>query len=439
MLEILSEKFQSFVKKIRSHGKLTEKDVEEHLKELRIALLEADVNFKVTKEFISTIQQKAAGKAILESLTSEQQVIKIVYDELIAYLGGENVKLKTAGSTPVKIMLIGLQGTGKTTTAAKLAVILRKKGHNPALVSTDVYRPAAKKQLEILSKQVTIPYFSFEEKPLDIALHAIAESRRLGNDIVIIDTAGRLHIDEDLMNELKEIKQKIQPEEILFIADSMVGQDAVKSASVFNDALDLTGIILTKMDGDAKGGAALSIKYTTGKPIKFICTGEKLDCIEPFYPDRLASRILGMGDMLTLIEKAESSFSEKQAEEMQKKIMKNEFTLEDFKSYLHQMKDMGPIENILSMIPGMGNMNLQIDEKQLKKTEAIINSMTHKERLNPKIIDGSRKKRIADGSGSTVNEVNILLKQFYQAQKMMQQMQKGILGKSLKKLKLFPF
>jgi len=439
MLEILSEKFQSFIKKLRSHGKLSEKDVEEHLKELRIALLEADVNFKVTKEFIAGIQQKAVGKNILESLTSEQQVIKIVYDELINYLGGENVKLKTTGPPPVRIMLVGLQGTGKTTTAAKLAVILRKKGHNPALVSTDIYRPAAKKQLEILAKQVQVPYFSFEEKPLDIALHSISESRRLGNDILIIDTAGRLHIDEDLMNELKEIKQKIQPEEILFIADAMMGQDAVKSAGVFNEALDVTGIILTKMDGDAKGGAALSIKYTTGKPIKFITTGEKLDCIEPFFPDRLASRILGMGDMISLIEKAESSFTEKQAEEMQKKIMKNDFTLEDFKSYIQQMKNMGPLENLVSMIPGMGNTNMQIDEKQLKKTEAIIDSMTRKERLYPKIIEGSRKKRIASGSGTMVNEVNILLKQFFSAQKMMQQMQKGVLGKSLKRLKLFPF
>jgi signal recognition particle subunit SRP54 len=427
------------MKRIRSHGKLTERDVEEHLKELRIALLEADVNFKVTKDFISGLQQKAVGKDILGSLSAEQQVIKIVYDELINYLGGQNVKLKIASQIPSKIMLVGLQGTGKTTTAGKLALMLRKKGHNPALVSTDIYRPAAKKQLEVLANQLNIPYFSYEEKPVEIAQKSIAEARRLGNDVLIIDTAGRLHIDDDLMNELKEMRRAIEPEEILFIADAMVGQDAVKSANAFNEAMDITGVILTKLDGDAKGGAALSIKYITGKPIKFIGTGEKMDCIEAFFPDRLASRILGMGDMLSLIEKAEESFTEKQAEDLQKKIMKNEFTLEDFKGYLQQMKSMGPLENIISMIPGMGKMNVEIDEREMVKTEAIINSMTVKERLNPKIIDGSRRKRIAMGSGTTVNDVNILLKQYYMAQKTMQQMQKGILGKSLKKFKLFPF
>jgi signal recognition particle subunit SRP54 len=434
MLEILSQKFERFIKRLKSHGKLTEKDVEEHLRELRIALLEADVNYKVAKEFISSIQQKAIGKEILGSLTAEQQIIKIVYDELVEYLGGQNSKLKISPQIPTKVMLVGLQGTGKTTTAGKLALMLRKKGHNPALVSTDIYRPAAKKQLEILAEQIKIPYFSYDEKPVEISLKSIAEARRLGNDVLIIDTAGRLHIDEELMNELKEMKQAIQPDEMLFIADAMVGQDAVKSANSFNEALDLTGIILTKLDGDAKGGAALSIKYITGKPIKFVGTGEKLECIEPFYPDRLASRILGMGDVLSLIEKAEESFSEKQAEELHKKIMKDEFTLEDFKNYLNQIRKMGPLENLLSMIPGMGKMNINVDEKEFIKVEAIINSMTLKERYNPHIIDGSRKKRIAAGSGTTVNDVNILLKQFYTVQKMMKQMSKGLLSKSLKKL-----
>ncbi len=439
MLEILSKKFENFIKRIKSHGKLTEKDVEEHLKELRIALLEADVNFKVTKEFISSIQQKAVGKEILSSLTAEQQIIKIVYDELVEYLGGQNVKLNISSQIPSKIMLVGLQGTGKTTTAGKLALMLRKKGHNPALVSTDIYRPAAKKQLEVLAKQLQIPYFSFEDTPVEIARKTIIEARRLGNDVLIIDTAGRLHIDDELMNELKEMKEAIKPEEILFIADSMVGQDAVKSATAFNEALDISGIILTKLDGDAKGGAALSIKYITGKPIKFIGTGEKMDCLEPFYPDRLASRILGMGDMLSLIEKAEETFSQKQAEELHKKIMKNEFTLEDFKNYLNQVRKMGPLENLLSMIPGMGKINVDIDEKEFVKVEAIINSMTKQERYNPNIIDGSRKKRIAAGSGTTVNDVNILLKQFFTTQKMMKQLEKGMFGKSLKKFKLFPF
>lgn len=439
MLEILSKKFENFIRKIKSHGKLTEKDVEEHLKELRIALLEADVNFKVAKEFISKVQQKAVGKEIIGSLTAEQQIIKIVHDELVEFLGGQNVKLHTPHQIPCKIMLVGLQGTGKTTTAGKLALMLRKKGNNPALVSTDVYRPAAKKQLEILAKQIQITYFSFEDKPVDIAMKSIAEARRLGNDILIIDTAGRLHIDDELMNELKEMKRAIQPEEILFIADAMVGQDAVKSANAFNEALDLTGIIMTKLDGDAKGGAALSIKYTTGKPIKFIGTGEKMDCLESFFPDRLASRILGMGDMLTLIEKAEETFSQKQAEELHKKIIKNEFTLEDFKNYLIQIRKMGPLENLLSMIPGMGKLDVNVDEKEFIKIEAIINSMTMEERYNPRIVDGSRKKRIAAGSGTSVNDVNILLKQFFTTQKMMKQLDKGFLGKSLKKFKLFPF
>lgn len=439
MLEILSKKFENFIRKIKSHGKLTERDVEEHLKELRISLLEADVNFKVAKEFINTIQQKAIGKEIIGSLTAEQQIIKIMYDELVEFLGKQNVKLRTSSQIPCKIMLVGLQGTGKTTTAGKLALMLRKKGNNPALISTDVYRPAAKKQLEILAKQIQIAYFSFEDKPVDIAMKSIAEARRLGNDILIIDTAGRLHIDDELMNELKEMKRAIQPEEILFIADAMVGQDAVKSANAFNEVLDLTGIIMTKLDGDAKGGAALSIKYITGKPIKFIGTGEKMDCLEPFFPDRLASRILGMGDMLTLIEKAEETFSQEQAEELQKKIMKNEFTLEDFKNYLIQIRRMGPLENLLSMIPGIGNLDVNVDEKEFIKIEAIINSMTIEERYNPRIIDGSRKKRIATGSGTSVNDVNILLKQFFTTQKMMKQLDKGVIGKSLKKLKLFPF
>ncbi len=435
MLEILSQKFQNFLKKIRSHGKLTEKDVEEHLKELRIALLEADVNFKVSKEFISNIQKRAIGEKILETLTAEQQLIKIVNEELINCLGKENVKLRLNSRDLTKIMLVGLQGTGKTTTAAKLALMMRQKGHNPALVSTDIYRPAAKNQLEKLAQQSNIPYFSFEASPIEIALNAIASAKKYGNDILIIDTAGRLHIDEELMQELIELKKEIQPEEIIFIADAMVGQDAVKSATVFNDMLDLTGIILTKLDGDAKGGAALSIKYVIGKPIKFICTGEKLDCIEPFYPDRLASRILGMGDVLTLIEKAEKAISEKEAAEMQKKFIRNEFTLEDFKTYLNQIKKLGPLENILSMVPGLSNANINVDEKELKKIEAIINSMTREERLNPKIIDGSRKKRIALGSGTTPADINLLLKQFFTMQKMMQQIQKGLFGKSIKNIK----
>lgn len=425
MFDQLSERLQHTLKNLRGEGKLTPKHIEEGMREIRIALLEADVNFKVVKQFIDDVKGKCLDKEVLDSLTPGQQVVKIVRDELVHILGDQNSAL-TFGEPPTVYMLVGLQGSGKTTTAGKLAIWLRKNGRSPYLVSTDVYRPAAIEQLAILAKQSQIPFYpaTADQKPVDLARKALYEAKNTGYSALIIDTAGRLHLDEELMQELQDMKGEIKPNEILFIADAMTGQDAVKSAEAFNQALDLTGIVLTKMDGDAKGGAALSIRMVTQKPIKMVGTGERLGEIEPFFPDRLASRILGMGDILSLIEKAEEAFDRKQAEKLEKKLRKEAFTLEDFRDQLRQLKKMGSLSQLLSLLPGINsNMlkNFNVDDKALIRIEAIINSMTPQERFDHSIINGSRRKRIAKGSGTTVEEVNQLLKQFVQAQKMIKQ------------------
>jgi signal recognition particle subunit SRP54 len=426
MFDNLSDKLNLIFKKVRGHGRLNESNIQDALKEVRLALLEADVNYKVVKDLINSIRDRAIGKEVLESLTPGQQVIKIVNQELTGLMGGVRQELLLTGRTPFVIMLIGLQGSGKTTTCGKLALHLRKLGRNPFLVPADVYRPAAIDQLKKLGAQLNIPVYSSEKElgPVDICINAMSQAGRNGADVVIIDTAGRLHIDEVLMNELVTIKEKIHPVEILFVADAMTGQDAVNVAGEFNRTLDFTGIILTKMEGDARGGAALSIKAVTGKPVKFIGVGEKLDALEPFYPDRMASRILGMGDVLSLIEKAQEEFDQKEAMLLEKKLRKKKFDLEDFKKQLSQIKKLGPLEQILGMIPGMGQIkqlkNVKPDERELVRIEAIISSMTLKERANYKIIDGSRRKRIALGSGTNVQDVNRLLKNFAEMKKMME-------------------
>jgi signal recognition particle subunit SRP54 len=425
MFDQLSEKLQRTLKNLKGEGKLTPKHIEEGMREIRIALLEADVNFKVVKNFIESVQAKCLNQEVLDSLTPGQQVVKIVRDELIHILGDSNSSLMFT-EPPTVYMLVGLQGSGKTTTAGKLALWLRKQGRSPYLVSTDVYRPAAMDQLAVLAKQSQIPFYPAtpDQDPVNIAKKALYEAKNTGYSVLIVDTAGRLHLDDDLMKELQRMKEAVLPKEILFIADAMTGQDAVKSGDAFNKALDVTGLILTKMDGDAKGGAALSIRMVTQKPIKMVGTGEKVGEFEIFYPDRLASRILGMGDILSLIEKAEESFDRKQAEKLERKLRKEAFTLEDFRDQLMQIKKMGPISQILSMLPGVNsNMmkNMNMDEKALVRIEAIINSMTPAERNNHSLINGSRRKRIAKGSGTSVEEVNRLLKQFVQAQKMIKQ------------------
>ncbi|MCI0617417.1 signal recognition particle protein, partial [bacterium] len=421
----LSEKLQRTLKNLRGEGSLTAKHIEEGMREIRIALLEADVNFKVVKGFIDSVQSKCLNQEVLDSLTPGQQVVKIVRDELIHILGDSNSSL-TFTEPPTVYMLVGLQGSGKTTTSGKLALWLRKNGRSPYLVSTDVYRPAAMDQLAVLAKQIQVPFYPStpDQDPVDLAKKAVYEAKNTGYSIVLVDTAGRLHLDDELMKELQRMKAAINPKEILFIADAMTGQDAVKSADAFNKALDLSGMILTKMDGDAKGGAALSIRMVTQKPIKMVGTGEKVGELEVFYPDRLASRILGMGDVLSLIEKAEEAFDRKQAEKLERKLRKEAFTLEDFRDQLLQIKKLGPISQIMSLLPGVNSSmmkNLNVDDKALVRIEAIINSMTLGERANHSIINGSRRKRIAKGSGTTVEEVNRLLKQFVQAQKMIKQ------------------
>ncbi len=434
MFETLSEKLNKVFKKVKGHGKLSEKNIQDALKEVRLALLEADVNYRVVKNLIDSIRERAVGKEVLDSLTPGQQVIKIVNQELTGLMGGEHQELRLTGKTPFTIMLVGLQGSGKTTTAGKLALYLRKHGRNPYLVPADVYRPAAIKQLEKIGAQIDVPVYESDSshKPENICLDALAKAGRHGSDVLIIDTAGRLHVDENLMNELVRIKEKIRPTEILFVADSMTGQDAVNMAGQFDRLLDITGVILTKMEGDARGGAALSIKAVTGKPIKFIGTGEKLDALEPFFPDRMSSRILGMGDILTLIEKAEEEFDQKEAVRLEKRLRKREFDLEDFRKQLMQVKKLGSLEQILGMIPGMGQLKqmkkLKPDEKELVKIEAIINSMTKKERANHKILNGSRRKRIALGSGTKVQDVNRLLNSFTQMKKMMERLSTRGLG-----------
>lgn len=427
MFGSLTEKLAGAFKKFRNKGKLTEADVREGMREIKLALLEADVNFKVVKEFIKTVTERAVGSAVLESLLPEQQIVKIVNEELIALMGGENTKLEIAPKPPTVVMMVGLQGAGKTTHTGKLAALYRSKGKNPLLVACDVYRPAAVDQLQIIGDSLKLPVFSMGTRisPVEIAKAGVEHAKKNGYDMVFIDTAGRLHIDEALMGELVNIKNAVTPTEILLTVDAMTGQDAVTVAKTFHELLDITGVVLTKMDGDTRGGAALSVKYITGKPIKFVGTGEKLDAIEPFYPDRMASRILGMGDILTLIEKAEAAYDEKSAREMEKKLREQTFTLDDFLEQMHQLKKMGNFDQLIGMIPGVkagALKNAELDEKQMARTEAIILSMTKAERFRPEIINGSRRRRIATGSGTSVEDVNKLLRQFDQMKKMMKQL-----------------
>ena len=422
--ESLSEKLGSIFKNLRSKGKLTEDDVKKVMREIKLALLAADVNYMVVKDFIAAVTEKATGTEVLESLTPAQQVIKIVNTELTEFMGSKNDKVKFASKPPTVIMLCGLQGAGKTTHCSKLALYFKNLGKRPLLVACDIYRPAAILQLQVLGDKLGIPVFTQPEgtDPVQIAKRAVSHAKDHGNDIVFLDTAGRLHIDEVLMDELKNIKAAIEPNEILLTVDAMTGQDAVTVAKSFDEALDITGVILTKTDGDTRGGAALSVKHVTGKPIKFIGTGEKAGDLEPFHPDRMASRILGMGDMLSLIEKAEQAFDEKKAEELQEKMLKNKFDLNDYLENMQQVRNMGPIDKLLGMLPGVDQSKLKdvdIDEKQIAHVEAIIRSMTMKERSRPEILNASRKRRIAAGSGRPVEEINKLLKGFDQAKEMM--------------------
>jgi len=431
MFENLSDKLESVFKKLKGHGKLTESNIEDGLREVRMALLEADVHFRVVKQFIADVKVRALGQDVLASLTPGQQIIKIVNEQLTELMGARHEALDLKGSRPVAIMLVGLQGSGKTTTAGKLAVYLRDNGHKPYLVPADVYRPAAIDQLTKLGDQLSVPVFASQTdmNPVDICLEARVAAQMAGCDTLLLDTAGRLHIDESLMAELAQIKDAVKPSDTLLVADAMTGQDAVNIAQSFNDALDIGGIVLTKTDGDARGGAALSIKAVTGKPIKFVGTGEKLTQLEAFHPDRMASTILGMGDVLTLIEKAQSVVDEKKAVELEKKLRKSQFTLEDFRDQLVQVRKMGSLSDLLQMIPGMGKMkqmkHLDVGDGELVKIEAIINSMTRKERQNHAIINGSRRKRIAKGSGTRVQDVNSLLKNYTQVMKMMKKMNKS--------------
>ncbi len=427
----LTEKLANAFKKFRNKGKLTEADVKEGMREVKLALLEADVNFKVVKDFVKNVTERAIGTEVLESLLPAQQIVKIVNEELIELMGAETTKLTISPKPPTVIMMVGLQGAGKTTHTGKLAAMYKQKGKSPLLVACDVYRPAAVDQLKIVGESVGVPVFSLGTKvsPVEIAKAGIEAAKKGGHDMVFIDTAGRLHIDEELMAELVKIKTAVEPTEILLTVDAMLGQDAVNVAKTFNELLDITGVVLTKMDGDTRGGAALSVKYITGKPIKFIGTGEKMDAIEPFHPDRMASRILGMGDILSLIEKAEAAFDEKNAKELEQKIRQQTFTLDDFLAQMHQLKKMGNIEQLLGMLPGVkpgALKDAKVDEAQMARTEAIILSMTKAERMRPEIINGSRRKRIAQGSGTSVEDINKLLKQFDQMRKMMKQLSGGM-------------
>ncbi|HAA8769454.1 TPA_asm: signal recognition particle protein [Listeria monocytogenes] len=434
--EGLAGRLQETMNKIRGKGKVNEADVKEMMREVRLALLEADVNFKVVKQFIKTVSERAVGADVMKSLTPGQQVIKIVQEELTSLMGGEESKIGTADRPPTVIMMVGLQGAGKTTTSGKLANLLRKKyNRKPLLVAADIYRPAAIKQLETLGKQLDMPLFSLGDQvsPVEIAKQAIAKAKEEHLDYVIIDTAGRLHIDETLMDELKQVKEIATPTEILLVVDSMTGQDAVNVAQSFNEQLEITGVVLTKLDGDTRGGAALSIRSVTGKPIKFIATGEKMEALETFHPDRMASRILGMGDVLSLIEKAQTDVDTEKMKAMEQKMKDNSMTLDDFLEQLQQVKQMGPLDELLKMMPGANKMkgldNMNVDDKQLGHIEAIIKSMTKNEKDNPDIINASRRKRIARGSGRPVQEINRLLKQFAEMKKMMKQMTGGGKGK----------
>jgi signal recognition particle subunit SRP54 len=438
--EGLADRLQETIKKIRGKGKVTEEDVKEMTREVRLALLEADVNFKVVKDFIKRVKERAVGQDVLKSLTPGQQVIKIVQDELTELMGGEQSKIAVADRPPTVVMMVGLQGAGKTTHIGKIANHLRKK-HNrkPMLVAADIYRPAAINQLETLGKQLSMPVFSLgdKESPVKIVEQAVAKAKEEHNDYVLIDTAGRLHVDEELMQELADMKEAVDPDEILLVVDAMTGQDAVNVAESFNERLGITGVVLTKLDGDTRGGAALSVKSVTGQPIKFIGTGEKLDALEPFHPERMATRILGMGDVLTLIEKAQTSVDEKKAKDLEKKMRTASFTFDDFLEQLGQVRNMGPLDEILAMMPGAnkikGMKNVQIDEKQIGHVEAIIRSMTKEEKEKPEIMNASRRKRVAKGSGTSVRDVNRLIKQFEDMKKMMKQMTGMTKGKGKKK------
>ena len=432
--ESLSEKLNAAFKKLRGKGRLSPADVKDAMREVRMALLEADVSYKVVKDFVKNVTEKATGADVLEALSPAQMIVKIVNQELCELMGGQNQKLNISSKLPSVVMLVGLQGAGKTTNGAKLAGYMKKQGKRPLLAACDIYRPAAIKQLETVGAQLDVPVFQMgQTNPVDIAKAAIEHAKKHGNDIVFLDTAGRLHIDAEFMDELKNIKAAVEPAEILLVVDAMTGQDAVNAANAFDEALGITGVMLSKLDGDARGGAALSIRAATGKPIKFIGTGEKLDMIEPFHPDRMASRILGMGDMLTLIEKAEQSFDQKKALEAAERLKSNRFTLSDYLDQMAQLKNMGDLESIMGMIPGMDSKALKgakIDEKAMARQEAIILSMTQAERNNPSILNSSRKKRIAAGSGTSVVDVNRLLKQF----EAVQQLTKQFSGKNMKKL-----
>ena len=435
MFESLSDKLQSVFQKLRGKTRLTEADVSEAMREVRLALLEADVNYKVVKDFIGKVKEKATGTDILESLSPVQQVVKIVNDELVELLGGETTQIALSQTPPTVIMLCGLQGAGKTTLTGKLAAYYKKQGRNPLMVACDIYRPAAIKQLQVLGEQISIPVFTLPptegKSPPTIARSAVQYAKDKGNDIVILDTAGRLHIDDALMDELGQMRAWVQPHEILLVVDAMVGQDAVNFAEQFNQKLALSGFVMTKMDGDTRGGAALSIRAVTGVPIKFLGVGEKLDALEAFYPDRLASRILGMGDILSLIEKAQEAVDEKTAAELENKLRQNKFDLNDFLDQMQQMKKLGPIENLLKMLPGMNSKMLDevnIDPKILARKEAIVSSMTRAERSDPSILNGSRRKRIAAGSAHTVQEINQFLNEFEQMRKMIRTMMKQAPG-----------
>ena len=442
VFESLSEKLQNALGKLKGKGKLSEKDVDLAMREVRLALLEADVNFKVVKDFIKKVKERAIGNEVMQSLTPGQQVIKIVNEELTKLMGDKETKINFASSPPTVILMCGLQGAGKTTTTAKLAYNLKKQNKRPLLVACDIYRPAAIKQLEVVGEKAGVPVFSMGTKhdPVDISKAALEHGKKHGNDVIIIDTAGRLHIDEDLMEEIENIYDAVNPNEVLLVLDAMTGQDAVNVASSFDERLGISGVVLTKLDGDARGGAALSIRAVTDKPIKFAGMGEKLDQLEPFHPDRMASRILGMGDVLSLIEKAQSSIDAEKALELEKKIRTAQFTFDDFLDQLDQMKNLGPLDQIMGMIPGMNSKalkGLDVSEKDISRIEAIIKSMTKKERETPEIIDSSRRKRIAAGSGTSVQEVNKLLKQFKETKKMMKKLTD--MEKTMKKKGKFGF
>lgn len=443
MFSNLSEKLENAFKKFKNKGKLTEADVKEGMREVKLALLEANVNYKVTRDFIKSVTERAVGSDVLESLLPAQQIIKIVHEELVKLMGETNNKLQISSRPPTVIMMVGIQGSGKTTQTAKLASMYKKQGKRPLLVACDVYRPAAIEQLKVVGAQVDVPVFDMgNSDPVEIAKAGIEHAKRHGHDMVFIDTAGRLNVDEAMMEELEPMKAATDPTEILLVVDAMTGQDAVNIAEAFNNRLDITGVILSKLDSDTRGGAALSIRYVTGKPIKFIGTGEKLDAIEPFYPDRMASRILGMGDVLTLIEKAQQTFDDKKAAELEKKLRENSFTLNDYLEQFRQIKNMGDIEQIAAMIPGVkpgALKDAKVDEKAMAHTEAIILAMTAEEREKPNVINGSRRKRIATGSGTSVEEVNKLLRQYDQMNKMIKQLTAQYGGKKAKKRMKIPF